>query len=177
MQKLACLVVSSAVAAAADQKFTIDSASRTFRDVQGRARIFHGFNAVIKKPDYLPIEDHFDFDMSITDEDLQFMQNWGTKIVRLGVMWESVEKSPGVYDTAYLDKMDALINKFGDYGIAVIVDNHQDLFSRKLCGEGVPHFYTPEDVDHKCPWGIVGTFFRLAGRCVPLESYGMQTDD
>ena len=58
-------------------------------------------------------------------------------------MWEAVERSPGVYDTNYLDKVEALINKFGDYGIAVLVDNHQDLFSRKLCGEGVPAFYTP----------------------------------
>jgi endoglycosylceramidase len=62
--------------------------------------------------------------MSISDEDLKYMQTWGTKIIRLGVMWESVERSPGVYDTEYLDKIDALINKFGDYGIAVIVDNH-----------------------------------------------------
>ena len=44
--------------------------------------------------------------------------------MRLGVMWESVERTPGVYDTDYLDKIDALINRFGDYGIAVIVDNH-----------------------------------------------------
>ena len=62
--------------------------------------------------------------MSISDEDLKYMQAWGTKIIRLGVMWESVERSPGVYDTEYLDKVDALINRFGDYGMAVIVDNH-----------------------------------------------------
>lgn len=70
-----------------------------------------------------------------------------------------------------------MINRFGDYGIAVIVDDHQDLFSRKLCGEGVPHFYTPEDVDHKCPFGLVGTFFRIAGRCVPLDSYNFDLDE
>ena len=130
----------------------------------------------MKKPDYLPIQDHFDFDMSISDQDLEYMRDWGTKIVRLGVMWESVERTAGVYDTEYLDQIDSLINRFGDYGMAVIVDNHQDLFSRQLCGEGVPHFYTPEDVDHKCPFGVVGTFFRLAGRCVPLASYNMETD-
>ena len=176
MQKFACLAVTSAAAATAAQKFTIDPKTRTFRDDQGRARIFHGFNVVVKRPDYTPIQDHFDFDMSISDEDLKYMQTWGTKIIRLGVMWESVERSPGVYDTEYLDKIDALINKFGDYGIAVIVDNHQDLFSRQLCGEGVPYFYTPSDVDHHCPWGVVGAFFRLAGRCVPIQSYKMQTD-
>ena len=62
--------------------------------------------------------------MSISDEDLQYMKDWGAKIVRLGVMWESVEREAGVYDRDYLDQMDKLINRFGDYGMAVIVDNH-----------------------------------------------------
>jgi len=92
-------------------------------------------------------------------------------------MWESVETSPGQYDMEYLNKVEKLINRLGDAGMAVIVDNHQDLFSRSLCGEGVPHFYTPDDVDHHCPFGVVGTFFRLAGRCVSLKSYDMETDE
>ena len=58
---------------AAAQKWSIDKDTRTFRDELGRSRIFHGFNVVVKQPDYLPITDHFDFDMSITDEDLQYM--------------------------------------------------------------------------------------------------------
>jgi endoglycosylceramidase len=132
---------------------------------------------VLKKPDYLPIEDHFDFDMSLTDIDFQYMQEWGTKLIRLGVMWESVETSPGSYDMDYLDKVESLINKFGDAGIAVIVDNHQDLFSRQLCGEGVPYFYTPTDIDHECPSTLLGFFFQLAGRCESLQSYNMETDE
>lgn len=105
------------------------------------------------------------------------MEEWGTKIIRLGVMWESVETSPGFYDMEYLGKVESLINKLGAHDIAVIVDNHQDLFSRSLCGEGVPHFYTPEDIDHRCPNTLLGFFFRLAGRCVSLKSYHMETDD
>ena len=70
MQKFTCLALSSAIVAGTAQKFSIDAATRTFRDEQGRARIFHGFNAVVKKPDYLPIQDHFDFDMSISETDL-----------------------------------------------------------------------------------------------------------
>lgn len=52
------------------------------------------------------------------------MQDWGAKIIRLGVMWESVERSPGVYDMDYLDEVEKLINRLGDAGIAVLVDNH-----------------------------------------------------
>ena len=37
--------------------------------------------------------------------------------VRLGVMWEAVERSEGTYDEAYLDKVETLINKLGEAGI------------------------------------------------------------
>lgn len=70
MRNYICVAALAALASAVDNKFTIDSATRTFRDEQGRARIFHGFNAVVKKSPYIPYEDHFDFDMSISDEDL-----------------------------------------------------------------------------------------------------------
>lgn len=111
----------------------------------------HGHNVVIKLPPYLPTQDTFDWQTSISDTDLDYLESWGTNLVRLGVMWEAVETAPGVYDYEYLDKVDKLINKFGERGINVIVDNHQDLFSRSLCGEGVPNFYTPEELDHECP--------------------------
>lgn len=91
-------------------------------------------------------------------------------------MWESVETAPGVYDYAYLDAVDALITKIGTYGMTVIVDNHQDLFSRTLCGEGVPYFYTPTDLDHTCPKTILGELFHLANNCISLTTYGFSYD-
>jgi len=39
-------------------------------------------------------------------------------------MWEAVETSPGVYDMAYLDQVETLIEKFGEAGMYVIIDNH-----------------------------------------------------
>jgi len=165
-------------AAVATQKFTIDPETRTFRDEFGRARIFHGQNVVVKLPPYLPTQDAFDFDMSIATEDLENLRDWGCKFIRLGVMWESVETAPGVYDLDYLDKVDALINRFAEYGMVTLVDNHQDLFSRKLCGEGVPGFYSPwDDIDHSCPWSVVGTMFRLAGKCIPIVDYPLRYDE
>lgn len=49
--------------------------------------------------------------------------------------------------------------------MATIVDNHQDLFSRRLCGEGVPWFYTPTNLDHHCPKTVLAQAFHLAGEC------------
>ena len=76
----------------AANKYSIDAATRTFRDEFERAKIFHGFNVVVKVPDYLPSVDKFDPITSIAKEDLELMQAWGTKMVRLGVMWEAVER-------------------------------------------------------------------------------------
>jgi len=56
-------------------------------------------------------------------------------------MWEAVERSEGVYDDAYLGKVEALINKLGEAGIYTLVDAHQDVWARAVCGEGVPNFY------------------------------------
>lgn len=52
------------------------------------------------------------------------MHDWGTNIVRLGVIWEAVEKAPGVFDYEYLDQIEKLIEKLADKGIYTIVDSH-----------------------------------------------------
>jgi hypothetical protein len=44
----------------------IDAETRNFRDAAGRARIFHGQNIVVKLPPYIPTQDAFDYDMSIS---------------------------------------------------------------------------------------------------------------
>jgi endoglycosylceramidase len=134
-------------------------------------------NVVVKLPPYLPTEGEFNYETSISTEDLDYMKQWGVTLVRLGVMWEAVETSPGYYDMNYLDAVDNLINQFGKDGITVIVDNHQDLFSRRLCGEGVPWFYTPKDLDHHCPKTLVAQAFHLSpGECVPLDKLGLNYD-
>jgi len=56
-------------------------------------------------------------------------------------MWEAVERSPGVYNTTYLQQIDNLITKLGKKGIYTMIDAHQDIFTRKICGEGIPSFY------------------------------------
>ena len=45
-------------------------------------------------------------------------------MVRLGVMWEAVERAPGSYNATYMDSLEALINKLGDAGIYTLIDMH-----------------------------------------------------
>ena len=59
-------------------------------------------------------------------------------------MWEAVEREEGVYDDNYLNEIEKLINKLGEAGIYTLVDAHQDVFARTICGEGVPDFYAKQ---------------------------------
>ena len=79
--------------------------------------------------------------MSLNDKDIQDMLDWGITLVRLGVQWESVEVAEQVYNYTYLEEIDKLTTKLGERGIWVIIDAHQDLYSRKTCGNGMPIFY------------------------------------
>lgn len=64
--------------------------------------------------------------------------SWGLNVVRLPVTWEALEPKRGGYDGPFLDRYVALAEAFAARGIAVIVDIHQDVFSRVYCGDGFP---------------------------------------
>lgn len=132
--------------------------SRAFLDEFGRTRIFHGFNVVVKDDPYLPTRQSFDAIMSLTDNEIKQMAEWGVKLVRLGVLWEAVEPSKGSYDDAFLDDVEELINKLGESGIYTLIDSHQDLLSRQFCGEGVPYFYL-DGYETECPDTDLGNLY------------------
>jgi endoglycosylceramidase len=91
----------------------IDSEDRVIRDEKNRHVIFHGVNVVEKIAPYIPDQNVFDSQASLTDKDILDLKEWGFNFVRLGVMWEAVETAPGVYNETYLDEVDQLITKLG----------------------------------------------------------------
>ena len=123
----------------------VDPSTRTIRDAKGRQVLFHGVNAIYKEAPYIPnwngANDTWTSQESLLPFDMENLRKWGMNHMRLGVMWEAVETSPGVYNTTYLDEVEGLINKMGEYGIYTMVDNHQDVLTRLTCGEGIPAFY------------------------------------
>lgn len=113
-------------------------------DSSGRSVIFHGVNIVYKVHPYLPQRDEFHSQLSLTDAELDDLVKWGFNFVRLGVMWEAVERAPDTFNATYLDEVEALINRLGEKGIYTLVDAHQDVLARKICGEGMPNFYATD---------------------------------
>ena len=70
-------------------------------------------NSVYKIPPYIPDQLIFHPQESITDQDIDDLVSWGMNLMGLGVMWEAVERSPGVYNLTYLEEINKLINKLG----------------------------------------------------------------
>lgn len=61
----------------------------------GRTVMLHGVNIVAKTYPFIPLNGTFDPVFSLTDTEIDDLASWGFNIVRLGVMWEAVEVSPG----------------------------------------------------------------------------------
>jgi endoglycosylceramidase len=108
------------------------------------ARQFHGVNVVYKKEPWYPPYFPIDSDKSLGDADMKDLRKWGQNVVRLGVMWPGVEPSRGHIDKTYLQRIKDIVQKLGTYGIYSIIDLHQDVGSRRFCGEGIPEHYVDD---------------------------------
>jgi len=74
----------------------------------------------------------------------------------------------------------------GEAGIYTLVDAHQDVFARSICGEGVPDFYAQDlMMNHKTKattcLGKADKFLQplydIASVCKDMESYGYKKDE
>ena len=144
----------------------------------GRYAIFHGVNVVVKLPPFIPDTEHFDPYISFTDKDIEILKRLGINLVRLGIIWESIEYSEGKYNTTHLQKMSDIVDKLEKNDITVIIDAHQDMFSRLFCGEGAPKFYVDKLKYAKdCNTNLISRFFGLVTACIPLSKHNWRYDE
>lgn len=159
----------SALAAATGLAVTLASADalaapplrvegRHFVDAAGRVVVLRGVNVAgdSKVPPFTPASDPAIF---------KPLRAWGMNVVRLIFTWEAYQPSPGEYDTAYLDYYVGAARAAHEHGLWVIVDFHQDAFSRFSidgCGDGFPAWALPPSIAPDTPdngpscsnWGI-----------------------
>ncbi|KAG9495432.1 hypothetical protein J7337_013678 [Fusarium musae] len=122
-------------------------------DEYGRTRFFHGTNVVMKEePWYRPFE-WTPGVSSFGERDVQNMHDLGLNIVRLGHSWAGAEPVRGEYNQTFLDIMKKQTKLAEDHGIYVLVDVHQDVLAKQLCGHGVPDWFVKKD------WITVGNAF------------------
>jgi endoglycosylceramidase len=126
-----------------------------FHDAEARRLFLRGVNVAgnAKLSPFLPFEDPGWWDL---------LAYWGFNMVRLTLFWEAVEPAPGKYDYGYLDKMASLADQAARRGLYILLDMHQDLYSRWLCGDGAPDWALPAYVDPQRNDGFGGQFWGAA---------------
>jgi endoglycosylceramidase len=129
-----------------------------FRDAGRGVVVLRGVNVAgnAKVPPFRPLRSRADLDP---------LSGWGVNVIRLLFIWEAYESEQGSYDETYLDDVAASAQAAWTRGIYVVLDFHQDAFSRYSiggCGDGFPKWALPPDVPPAMPdngsacadWGV-----------------------
>ncbi len=111
------------------------------RDDTGRVVVMRGVNARVEgifdvsfDDGRVPLEEIPAFE----PEDAARMRELGLSLLRLPVSWSAMEPTEGVYDEAYLDRVEEVVRFCGEAGVHVIVDFHQDAYSKEIGEDGAP---------------------------------------
>lgn len=145
----------------------ISTDGEDFKDECGRTLILRGVNIPAKTPKKpyasMPWGKNFfahrkvsfidcPFSLEEADEHLTRLRYWGFTLIRLTVTWEAIEHAgPGEYDFEYLNYLDALVEKCERFGMHLLIDFHQDVWSRFTGGDGAPG-WTVEGAGFSLPY-------------------------
>ncbi len=130
--------------------FAVDIDGSHFIDQQNRQIFLHGINMVCKDKTsgYVGAWDQTDWAR---------LRAWGFNVMRLGLIWDGIEPNPGQFDRGYLARIRTFIKDAARYGLAIILDMHQDLYGVDF-SDGAPSWATITDgamFEPTDPWGEV----------------------
>lgn len=117
----------------------LSSDGRWLTDATGRVVTLHGVNEVEKPAPYFPAAAGFDAD------DARFLADHGFAAVRLGVVVEGLMPEPGEIDEGYVEALAGTVRELARERIFVLLDFHQDGFSPKYNGNGLPDWMAIDD--------------------------------
>ncbi len=152
-----------AIAACAPGKYAatfapVDSDGHDLRDAEGRVKIYRGVNVHIAgifdvtfQDGRAPREPLPGFDAS----DPIDMRARGFNLVRLPIDWSAIEPARGQFADDYLDRVAGIVAWCRAAGVDVLIDLHEDGWSKELCEDGAPL------------WAIVPPPAMLTGGPVP----------
>ena len=108
-----------------------------FRDAEGRYVFFHGVNVsgTTKVPVTTDPVSYVGRPFPLEEADANFkrLRDAGFNFIRYLIIWDAIEHDgPGLYDEDYLDYLERIVAKANQWGIYVMLDMHQDMFSPYL---------------------------------------------
>jgi endoglycosylceramidase len=110
---------------------------RVFVDADGRQLTLHGINVINK-------DAGTGYMCALNEEIYRKMNRWGFNVVRLGILWDGLEPQPGQYNEEMFRCIDRNIAWAKKYGMYVVLDMHQDLYSVKYA-DGAPLWATLDE--------------------------------
>ena len=138
---LLCLLVTAPARALDGRRLRV--ADGRLLDARGREVTLRGVNAraegifdVTFTDGRLPLEPIPVFDAG----DAARMRAFGFNLLRLPISWSALEPAPGAYDDAYLDRIAAVVDACASQDILVLLDFHQDAFSKEIGQDGAPRW-------------------------------------
>ncbi|MCW5802777.1 MAG: cellulase family glycosylhydrolase [Deltaproteobacteria bacterium] len=111
------------------------------RDAEGRVALLRGINARVRGVFDVTFSDGrtpLETIPELTQGDCDRMRQLGFDLLRLPINWSGVEPSPGAYDEAYLQRVDSAVACAAASGMLVVVDLHQDGYSKEIGEDGAP---------------------------------------
>lgn len=104
-------------------------------DADGRFMILRGVN-------YNALGDYWQANPAVattkqySPDDIQLMASYGFNCIRLLFSWSRLEPQPGVYDQAYIQTINSVIEEAAKYNMYVMLDMHQDAWGKYIA---TPH--------------------------------------
>lgn len=117
------------------------SAVQPITDVAGREIILRGVNVRVRGIFDVSFDDGrepLEFIPEFTQKDTLEMQKIGFNLIRLPINWSGIEPEPGVYNLKYINGIGRILNLCYKAGIYVILDMHQDAYSKEIGEDGAP---------------------------------------
>ncbi|MBZ0272883.1 cellulase family glycosylhydrolase [bacterium] len=100
------------------------------------------------------------FPLKEADANFKMLRKLGFNSIRLLLMWEAIEPyEKGEYDLEYLDYIEKVVAKAEEHGIYVLMDMHQDMFSRflfRMFDDGTDQMglVDPDEIERAEPYGF-----------------------
>lgn len=111
------------------------------KDDDGRHVIYRGINARVEglfdvsfSDGRLPLEKI----PALTDADLIEMKKIGFNFIRLPLSWSGIAPKPNQYSKTYIANVLKTLDLCQKYGIKVMLDMHQDAYSKEIGEDGAP---------------------------------------
>lgn len=119
----------------------VDTDGRRFLDAEGRTVILRGVNARVEGIFDVTFDDGriaLEPIPPLTAADCVRMRELGFNLLRLPINWSGLEPERDVFDETYLAAVDAAVQCAADAGVYVLIDMHQDAYSKEIGEDGAP---------------------------------------